>query len=139
VSPRYAQDINHTSDSNTIFHIPHSPRLSQSMIICIKQIHFSRRHLSMHSPTHNPHFKNLSSQQTTHEIHYYRNLKTSSLFLTCFLSPQTSIHTNTFFYTYTQMHHIDQFIRIVNHQSLTRNHEHNNTTTYRRNILTTSI
>jgi hypothetical protein len=77
VSPKYAQDINCTSDSNRIYHIPHSPRLSQSPIICIKQIHFSRRHLSMHSPTHNPHFKNLSSQQTTHQIHYYRNLKTS--------------------------------------------------------------
>ncbi|PWZ15628.1 hypothetical protein Zm00014a_014030 [Zea mays] len=33
-----------------------------------KTIHFSRRHLSMHSPTHNPHFKNLFSQQTTHQI-----------------------------------------------------------------------
>ncbi|PWZ06960.1 hypothetical protein Zm00014a_038431, partial [Zea mays] len=58
VSPYYAQDINHTSDPNKINHTPHSPRLSQSLITCIKQKHFSRRHLSMHSPTHNPHFKN---------------------------------------------------------------------------------
>jgi hypothetical protein len=61
VSSYYAQDINRTSDSNRINHTPHSHRLSQSPIICIKQTHFSCRHLSMHSPTHNPHFKNLSS------------------------------------------------------------------------------
>jgi hypothetical protein len=58
VFPYYAQDINRTSDSNRINHTPHSHRLSQSSIICIKQIHFSRRHLSMHSPTYNPYLKN---------------------------------------------------------------------------------
>jgi hypothetical protein len=58
VSPYYAQDINRTSDSNRINHTPHSHRLSQSLITCVKQIQFSRRHLMMHSPTDNPHFKN---------------------------------------------------------------------------------
>jgi hypothetical protein len=57
VPPRYAQGIN-IIVTNRINHTPHSPRLSQSSITCIKQLHFSRRHLSMHSPTHNPHFKN---------------------------------------------------------------------------------
>jgi hypothetical protein len=78
MSPYYAQDINCTSDSNRINHTPYSHRLSQSPITCTKQIHFSCRHLSMHSPTHNPRFfKKLSSQQTTHQIHSYRNLKIS--------------------------------------------------------------
>ena len=40
VSPYYEQDINRTSDSNRINHTPHSPRLSQSSITCIKQYTF---------------------------------------------------------------------------------------------------
>jgi hypothetical protein len=58
VSPYYAQDINCTSDSNRINHTPHLPRLSQSPITCIKQLHFSHKFLSMHFSQHNLHFKN---------------------------------------------------------------------------------
>jgi hypothetical protein len=106
VSPYYVQDINHTSDSNKINHTPHSHRLSQSPIICMKQIHFSRRHLSMHSPTHNPHFKTLSSQQTTHQTHYYRNLKTSE-FLFYFIFFYIRVHSYNYNFThiFTHAHH----------------------------------
>jgi hypothetical protein len=55
------------------------------------------------------------THQTTHRINSYRNIKTSE-FLLLFLSPRTSIHTNTFSYTYTHMHNIDQSLNRLIHK-----------------------
>jgi hypothetical protein len=71
-----------------------------------KTIHFSHRHLLMHSPTHNPHFKSLSSQQTTHQTYYYRNLKTSEfLFYFIFFYIRVHSHNYDFTHIFTHAHH----------------------------------
>jgi hypothetical protein len=52
-------------------------------------------------------YKSHTSNNTSH-IFLSKHKKHPSSFLLLFLSPQTSIHANTFFYTYTHVHNIDQ-------------------------------
>jgi hypothetical protein len=75
-----------------------------------KTIHFSRIHLSMHSPTHNPHFKTLVLHLTTHHIFsdQNKNIKTSEFFSTSFSFLLASIHTIIFLCTYSRRHIIDR-------------------------------
>jgi hypothetical protein len=103
MSPHYAHDINSTSGSNRTNHTPHSLRLSQSPISCIKPIHFLHKQLSMYSPKHNPHFfLNLVFASNNASHIFLSKYKTSEFFSTSFPFLHASIHTIIFLHTYSR-------------------------------------